>query len=231
MANEQRKPERSTDMASTILVEATHLFAARGYDGTSVQAIADAVGIRKASLLYHYASKEALHRRVLEELLSQWNDRLPALMLAASTSRDRFDAVIHAGVEFFIADLDRARLLMREMLDRPDEMRHLVSTHSTVWVKAMSDALREGQQGGRVHKDLDPEAYVIHVVNMVCGLAAMLPLATLLEQTTGAAANRDAALERYVEELQRIARVALFVPRPPRPSVESLESSTDLTEK
>ena len=86
MGNEQRKPERSTDMASAILVEATHLFAARGYDGTSVQAIADAVGIRKASLLYHYPSKEALHRRVLEELLSQWNDRLPALMLARASS-------------------------------------------------------------------------------------------------------------------------------------------------
>ena len=231
MSTEQRKPERSSDMASAILLEATHLFAARGYDGTSVQAIADAVGIRKASLLYHYPSKEALHRRVLEELLSQWNDRLPALMLAATTSRDRFDAVIHAGVDFFAADLDRARLLMREMLDRPDEMRHLISTHSAVWVKAMCDALREGQESGRVHVDLDPEAYVIHVVNLVCGLAAMQPLGTLLEDTTGAASNGEAAIQRYVRELMRIARVALFAPRPPRPAVVSSEPSTNLTEK
>ena len=231
MASQVRKTERSSDMASAILVEATHLFAARGYDGTSVQAIADAVGIRKASLLYHYPSKEALHRRVLEELLSQWNDRLPALMLAASTSRDRFEAVILAGVEFFAADLDRGRLLMREMLDRPDEMRRLVSEHSRVWVTAMCGALREGQDGGRVHLDLDPEAYVIHIVNLVCGMAAMQPLGTLLVEGSEEVPSAEAAHARYVQELMRIARVALFVPRTPRPTGENAQPATVSTEK
>ena len=64
MADGAKQTERTGDMALRILESATQLFAQRGYEGTSVQAIADAVGIRKASLLYHYPSKENLHRRL-----------------------------------------------------------------------------------------------------------------------------------------------------------------------
>ena len=214
MADGAKQTERNGDMALRILESATELFAERGYEGTSVQAIADAVGIRKASLLYHYPSKETLHRRVLEELLSRWNDSLPALMLAATTSRDRFEAVIRAGVDFFAADSNRARLLVREMLDRPSEMQRLVVTHSHIWVKAICDALREGQEHGRVRAELDPEAYVIHVVNLVCGMAMLDPMSLLLDHRAGDGEVSEHAKKRFVDELMRIARVSLFAPRP-----------------
>ena len=48
-------------MRDRILSEAMHLAASRGFEATSIQAIADAVGIRKQSLLYHFSSKEILH--------------------------------------------------------------------------------------------------------------------------------------------------------------------------
>lgn len=50
-----------------ILDRAAALFARRGFEQTSVQAVADAVGYSKAGLLHHYPSKEALHGAVLEQ--------------------------------------------------------------------------------------------------------------------------------------------------------------------
>lgn len=49
-----------------ILDAAAELFTRRGYAATSTRLIADAVGVRQASLYYHFASKEEL----LEELLA-----------------------------------------------------------------------------------------------------------------------------------------------------------------
>jgi AcrR family transcriptional regulator len=50
-----------------ILDRAAALFAQRGFEHTSVQAVADAVGLSKAGLLHHYPSKEALREAVLAQ--------------------------------------------------------------------------------------------------------------------------------------------------------------------
>ena len=43
-----------------ILVPATVAFGENGYDGTSLDSLAQELGIRKQSILYHYPTKEAL---------------------------------------------------------------------------------------------------------------------------------------------------------------------------
>jgi len=50
-----------------ILERAAALFARRGFAKTSVQDIADAVGLSKAGLLHHFPSKDALHEAVLAQ--------------------------------------------------------------------------------------------------------------------------------------------------------------------
>jgi AcrR family transcriptional regulator len=47
-----------------IVDRAAALFARRGFEQTSVQAIADAVGLSKAGLLHHFPSKDALREAV-----------------------------------------------------------------------------------------------------------------------------------------------------------------------
>ena len=52
-----------------ILVEATRLFAERGYEGASMGDLAERVGLRKASLFHHFPSKDVLYATVLTQLM------------------------------------------------------------------------------------------------------------------------------------------------------------------
>ena len=182
-----------------ILTQATRLFAARGFDGTSLQDIADAVGIRKQSLLYHYGSKDELRRAVLEALLGRWNDVLPRLLMAASSGEDQFYALVEECASFFTDDPDRARLLMREMLDRPDAVRAIIQAQVAPWLEVVSGHIRRGQDKGNIFADADPEAYVVLVINLVMSCAASA-------DCLGGAVPRS----RQMKEVLRLTKAGLF---------------------
>jgi AcrR family transcriptional regulator len=190
------------------LETSTRLFAAHGFDGTSLQDIAEDVGIRKASLLYHFASKEKLRLAVLDRLLEDWNDVLPKLLMASVGGEPRFGTIIRALVDFFSDDPDRARLLLREILDRPDDMKERIETHVRPWVELVAGFIRRGQEQGEVYPEADPEAYVLQVINMVVsGVATASSLAGALLPDT----SDDKKLSpRHGQELVRIARYSLF---------------------
>lgn len=54
-------------MKDKIKETAARLFADKGYTSTSMREIAEAVGVTKAALYYHYPNKEAIFRAVVED--------------------------------------------------------------------------------------------------------------------------------------------------------------------
>jgi TetR/AcrR family transcriptional regulator len=201
-------PRRATstddDVRTRTLRAATRLLADRGFDGTSLQDVADQVGVRKPSLLYHFPSKNALRVAVLSQFLAHWNEALPRLLRAATSGEDRFDALLHELIRFFHEDADRAKLLLREVLDRPKEMATVVRTHMRPWIESVARYIRAGQEEGVLHADADPEAYVVHVITfLISSIAAQRLLAPLPEP-------------RAMKELLRMTRAALFLPPKPK---------------
>ena len=175
------------------------MFAQRGFDGTPLQEIADAVGVAKPSLLYHFPSKDVLRQAVLEATLARWNEVLPRLLLAATSGEGQFHAVVEEVVRFFEADPDQARLLLRELLDRPNEVVGLIRTHVAPWVEVVAQHIRKGAEKGKIHPDVDPEAYVAHTIGLVlCGFATYEAFRELMPR------------DRHIAELLRIAKSSLF---------------------
>ncbi|MFT4030634.1 MAG: TetR/AcrR family transcriptional regulator [Protaetiibacter sp.] len=75
--------------ASQLRDAALHEFASAGYLGTSIQAIADRAGVSKASVLYHYTSKEALLDAALSPAIEQIGAILPDTALLSGSDQER----------------------------------------------------------------------------------------------------------------------------------------------
>ncbi|MFT4623335.1 MAG: TetR/AcrR family transcriptional regulator [Myxococcota bacterium] len=205
-------PETSAEpsVAERIIEAARRRFAADGFDGTSLQAVADAVGIRKPSLLYHFRSKHILRRAVLDDVLAHWKSELPTLLARSRSGKDRFASGVGALVVFFQDDPSRARLIVREMLDQPALVQQLLAEHVRPWTGLVVDYIRMGQHAGQVRADVDAESYVVQVATMVIGTIATGDVARAMipgDDTDGVA--------NQIAELVRLARAGLFNVRSP----------------
>lgn len=195
------------DVRGRILREATHAFASRGYDGTSIEEVARAAGVTRPTLVYHFGSKALLRDDVLARMLSHWRDELPRLLAAATSGSDRFRAAFDALTWFFRSDPARAKLLIREMLDRPTEMAALFEAHLQPWTSLITDYIRRGQEEGRIRPSVDPEAFVLQLLNAVIATTAA---GDGTRHVLAAPPDDD----RQLAELFRMARTSLFNERP-----------------
>lgn len=201
--------DRQVDpVRNRILREATRLFAAQGYSATPIQAVADAAGVTKPTLVYHFHSKEGLRDAVLTGVLDHWQAEVPRLLAAATATRKgpRLDALLDALFTFFRAEPALARLILREMLDRPDEMGARLRRQLQPWTALLAEALRMGQAGGTLRADADPEAFVVLVISAAIGVVA-------IGDHAGALVSPEPTVDAQSRELTRIARTALLAPR------------------
>ena len=101
-----------------ILDRAAALFARRGFAKTSVQEIADAVGLSKAGLLHHYPTKDALHAAVtaqagtLADQVVDARDRFPG-------GGDQDRATVEVLVDIAFAHPGLVALLLSPSADDP----------------------------------------------------------------------------------------------------------------
>jgi len=193
------------DSRTKILEAAARLFARQGFAGVSIQAIAEQVGITKPSLLYHFPSKEQLREQVLVELFSHWATRLPNLLRAVTTGEGQFEALMDELTSFFHEDPDRARLVIREIMDRPDEMRASIASSLGPLVSLVADTMRKGQRSGLLRDDVDPEAYVLNAIGVAMASVVAAPVVGPIVGPDG-----KGAPSRLDRELRRIAHSSLF---------------------
>lgn len=156
--------EQGSEHTSTrdqILHEATQCFAEQGYDGTPLNDIAAAVGIRRQSLLHHFPSKEQLYGEVFEYLLGVWFERLAEAISSPVRGIEKVELVLEAGFDFFADKPEFVRLVRREALDSGAHLGvDLSAVLRPMWDRAGAYFRRE-MDAGTFRRYDDPEQLLV----------------------------------------------------------------------
>ncbi|PWF42245.1 TetR/AcrR family transcriptional regulator [Massilia glaciei] len=80
------------------------LFRERGFDGTTIRDIADAVGMRSGSPFYHFKSKQDILAAVMEEGLNASLVATEAIVAGALAPREKFRALLRAQLETVLGE-------------------------------------------------------------------------------------------------------------------------------
>jgi AcrR family transcriptional regulator len=133
---------------------AARLFAAKGYQGTSLADLAEELGVQKPSLYHHIASKEDLLWEVASEGAVAFHAALDAVPAdARAVERIRLAFRAHLGV--VAGQLDVATVFVREWRHLEGERRERFLAERRRYEERIRDLFREGVEGSELRTDLD----------------------------------------------------------------------------
>src|SRR5436190_23873215 len=94
-------PSEIPTTKTLILEAARQRFADHGYSATSLNEIADEVGIRRPSLLHHFPSKDALYRAVVLDSFTDWVALVEDATAGSREGWPQVERVLRAAFQFF----------------------------------------------------------------------------------------------------------------------------------
>jgi AcrR family transcriptional regulator len=188
---------------STLVEEAIRRFGRDGYQGTSIEAIASEVGIRKQTLLYYFPTKEAL----LETCLTAAGERLAEVIARSldgmDAAEDRAQAVIHA-VFALAEEWPEFPMFIREAgRVGPDAFERFAGVLEPMRLRAI-EFLQAGMDNGQIRKQ-DPAFLLFTLYTAVVG---SLTEASVLNAVVGPQKGR-ASLRKREREVVSFVRGAL----------------------
>lgn len=124
------------------------LFKTRGYHGTSVRELADALRIEAASLYYHYPSKQEILVDLIERAMDAMLDGVDRAIASASTPEGRLRAAVRFHVLYHIARQDEAFVSHSELRSLTPPNRRKIIPKRDRYEKKIRALLSAGVRAG-----------------------------------------------------------------------------------
>lgn len=151
--NEQSRPLRRNEIRAQnetlILRAAEKVFAEAGFGGATMQLIADMAGLPKANLHYYFPTKEALYRRVVQDIFEIWLHAADA-MDAADGPATGIGAYIEAKMEISRRHPDGSKVWASEVMHGAPVIQDYLETTLRDWTTGRAALIQRWIDEGKM---------------------------------------------------------------------------------
>ena len=140
----------------TLLATAAELFAGKGYRATTLDDIASALGLKKASLYHYIKSKDDLLADIYQQIFDRIEAVVAPLVSADLPVDERLRRMVHAHMSVVTAELSSLSVVFSEESELPPALqrgiRHRKRAHEALFEKVIAEGQRQGVfRSGSVH--------------------------------------------------------------------------------
>lgn len=141
------EPGRGT-LRPDIVAAATRVFSERGYHGASMAEVADAAGMRKASLYHHVRGKEDLLFAIHDQLIAELTSETEAALEAAGTPSEQVAAALRVTMGFVARNRDAVTVFLQERQAVTGERWAALVARRDAYEHTVSAVIAEGVRTG-----------------------------------------------------------------------------------
>ena len=153
-----RKPKDPAANRARIVQAAIEEFAARGFKGASMDAIAARTHTTRALINYYFGSKEKLYIAVLEQSYGGIRDAEAQLELDDLPAADAIRRIVEFTYNYYLTHPSFVRLVVAENQARGRHMRKskAMRTLNRPIIELLARVIERGQAEGRFRRGVDP---------------------------------------------------------------------------
>ena len=155
-----------TPRRAELVRSAARLFSERGYHGTSMQHLADALGLQKGSLYAHIGSKEDLLLDVVEEGAERFLERGAQAAQEDAPAAQRLRDFLAGHIATVVEHLDAATVFLNEWRYLSPDLRALVQEKRDAYEALIRGIIEEGIANGEFRSDADVRLASLAVLSM-----------------------------------------------------------------
>lgn len=202
MARPRGAGERGEQTRAKILATAEALFGERGFAETRLEDVAEAVGVRRAALVYYFADKQDLYRAVLADVFGGLVGSVVGASQVAVGPAERLEAMSKAWVAYVADRPAAARLFLREIANAAPGRPPAIVGYARAILERAAEIAREGERAGILRR-----VDAVHLVGMIAGATLMFAAGVpALGLEPSYDSNSRRAMAAHSEEIVRMTR-------------------------
>jgi AcrR family transcriptional regulator len=168
-----KKEQQSEQTKQQIIEAATQLFARKGFYGTSVSDLTQAVGLTKGALYYHFTDKDALFFAVIESVKNTWGEAVAEVVTGSNNSLTQIEILFKKHAQL----LSRNEFMCFVMSNLMSEMESVDPKYSSVIEDVYEELIlfaekiiSSGQSKGEIRSDVDSRLLSLNIVGILKGI-------------------------------------------------------------
>jgi AcrR family transcriptional regulator len=186
----------NTSTESRVMEAAKKVFITHGFDGTSMQRIADEAGINKSLLHYYFRSKEKLFSAVFKYAISQFIPQLQGILLSDESLFSKIEKIVSEYMDMLRKNEFIPAFILHEINVNPDRLFDIMQGSGLNPQLLLNQLQREIQKGNI--RQVDPRQLIVNLLSLcIFPFAARPLLQRILFE------NKPDSYEQFLSERKR----------------------------
>ncbi len=187
--------KKSMQKRQQLLGAALDVFSLYGFNGASLDEIAQLADMHKSNIFYYYENKEALYVEVLTMVMQKWLAPLQSL----EAELEPVEALSHylmTKIEISKTQPKASKLFALEIIQGAPHILPILKGPLKKLFKRKAKVISNWQEQGKISAQIDPELLIINIWGMTQNYA---DFNTQIEMVTGKSLRNKSMYQRMVE--------------------------------
>lgn len=203
------RAEQAQRTSERILRVAVRLFAARGYDGVSVDELVNAARVNKRMVYHYFGDKAGLYAAVLGRVYSRLAEVEADVFREKPSVPAALEGIVRAYFGFLQATPEFVALLLWENLQGGAHLKNLDDALSKAPIlEALSELVERGIASGQLRPDIDRKHLLINLFGL-CQI--YYSNRHTLKRSIGMDLEKPEELERGIQNIVRLLKDGLLL--------------------